>query len=236
VGAVPRPRFLTEAASRAVGDQELFDVEAMRAHRRRWLSVRDVERPVLVLGSTQRPEDVDANAAERAGTAVLRRRSGGGAVLVEPGRAVWLDTWVPRADSLFEDDVRRSRAWVGSWWADALGGAVAVHEGPPVCTPWSDVVCFAGTAAGEVMAGGRKVVGVSQWRCKEGALTHSLAYVGVDWTLMARLLRLPDEAAGELAATTATLGQLDPPRGRTGLVTSLLEHLPGGAGWHIDRP
>ena len=219
-----------------MGDQQLFDVEALRARRRRWLAVRDVERPVLVLGSTQRPEEVDADVAERTRTSVVRRRSGGGAVLVEPGRAVWLDTWVPRTDSLFEDDVRRSRAWVGSWWADALGGAVAVHSGAPVCTRWSDVVCFAGTANGEVVVDGRKVVGVSQWRSKEGALTHALAYEGVDWQLMARLLGLPDEASAELAATTATLGQLDPPRDRAGLIATLLELLPGGGDWDLDSP
>lgn len=215
---------------------QLFDVASMRCRGRRWLAVRDVERPTLVLGSTQGVETFDAQELERAGAVVRKRRSGGGAVLVEPGRAVWVDTWLPRSDPLYEDDVSRSRAWVGAWWAAALGDGVAVHDGPPLCTRWSDTVCFGGTAAGEVVAGGRKVVGVAQWRAREGALTHGLAYVGIDWALAARLLRLPPEAARELAAATATLPELSvTPDDRDAFIVSLLEHLPGDGEWEIER-
>ena len=235
VGALPRPRLLTNSSARAMTDEGLFDFGAVRRRERRWFAVRDVERATLVLGSTQAPDLVDADALERTGTVLLKRRSGGGAVLLEPGRAVWIDTWVPRADPLFEDDVSLSRTWVGAWWAAALGGIVTVHEGPPLCTRWSDAVCFGGTAAGEVVAEGRKVVGVAQWRAREGALTHSLAYVGSDWELMVRLLGLPVEAAGELAASTATLGQLLGARGaRDSFITSLLDHLPGELAWDAD--
>ena len=58
--------------------------------------VFDVERPALVLGSTQRPDIVDAEACRRAGVEVVRRRSGGGLVLLEPGNVVWFDVVVPR--------------------------------------------------------------------------------------------------------------------------------------------
>ena len=51
--------------------------------------------PAVVLGSTQSPDVVDADAAAVGGVAVVRRRSGGGAVLVTPEDPVWIDLWVP---------------------------------------------------------------------------------------------------------------------------------------------
>ena len=55
----------------------------------------EVDRPALVLGSTQRAEVVDERACADAGVEVVRRRSGGGAVLLEPGAVVWFDVVVP---------------------------------------------------------------------------------------------------------------------------------------------
>ena len=39
---------------------------------------------------------------------VVRRRSGGGAVLVGAGEQVWVEVWIPRDDALWDDDVIRS--------------------------------------------------------------------------------------------------------------------------------
>ena len=160
----------------------LFDADAMRSLDRRTVFVRVVERPTLVLGSTQDVGIVDTGALARQGLELVRRRSGGGAVLLEPERAVWIDTWVPRADPLWSDDVVHSGSWVGSWWAESLGDPrLDVHQGPPIASRWSDLICFAGVAAGEVVYAGRKLVGVAQWRTRSGALTHSLAYLGIEW-------------------------------------------------------
>ena len=62
-----------------------------------WLM--EVDHPTLVLGSTQRPDAVDADALGRAGIDVAVRRSGGGAVLVEPDGSVWIDVLIPRERS-----------------------------------------------------------------------------------------------------------------------------------------
>ena len=65
----------------------------------RSIVVLDVARPTLVLGSSQ-PDDaaVDrARVAER-GIEVVRRHSGGAAVLVEPGAAVWVDVTIPAGE------------------------------------------------------------------------------------------------------------------------------------------
>jgi len=157
-------------------------------------------------------------------------------VLLEPGRGVWMDTWIPRTDLLWDDDLRRSRHWVGSWWAESLASSDAqVHTGAALPSRWSGVVCFAGVAAGEVTRQSRKIVGVAQWRCREGALTHSLAYVSIDWSAMTALLRLGHdgaEAARDLGDSTATVADLGFDVQR--LTDSLLAHLPGGAPWDIE--
>lgn len=136
--------------------------------------------PALVLGSGQRGDD---GSVERAGTAdlpVVRRRSGGGAVMVVPGSVLWLDVLVPRGDPLWDDDVGRSAVWLGAAWRDALGalGVDAEVVDRASCGAVGRAICFGGRAAGEVLVGGRKVVGVSQRRDRYGARFQCAALVG----------------------------------------------------------
>ena len=133
----------------------------------------EVERPSVVLGSTQRPEVVDADAARAGGVEVARRRSGGGAVWLEPGAVLWVDVVLPATAPRWEHDVGRSFAWLGRAWAAVVGelgipGAVA-HEGPLLRRRWSELVCFAGLGPGEVTVDGRKVVGIAQRRTRTAA-------------------------------------------------------------------
>ncbi len=192
--------------------------------------VQHVDRPALVLGSTQ-PEDlVDREAAGRAGVEVVRRRSGGGAVLVEPGGTVWVDVVVPPDDPLWDDDVGRAAHWVGEAWADALTACgvagATVHTGGLVTTPWSRQVCFAGMGPGEVAVGGRKVVGVAQRRTRDGARFQVAALLRWEPADLVGLLRLPGDereaAVADLAERAAAL-----PVAGDALVTALLAALPG---------
>lgn len=130
----------------------------------------------LVLGSHQSAEVFDRDALSRRGVASARRRTGGGAVLVGAGEVLWVDVIVPAGDPLWDEDVRRAGLWLGRAWAGALAEVVgpatraAVWEGGLQGSDWSDAICFAGLGPGEVTIGGRKVVGLSQRRTKEGAL------------------------------------------------------------------
>jgi lipoate---protein ligase len=135
----------------------------------------EVDRPAVVLGSTQPEATVDQAACERAGLEVVRRRSGGGAVLLLPDDVIWLDVIIDRSDPCWDDDVGRAMWWIGEAWAQALielgaqtGAAspLEVHRGGLMSTPWSRQVCFAGLGPGEVTLGGRKVVGISQRRTR----------------------------------------------------------------------
>jgi len=138
--------------------------------------VFDVTAPALVLGSKQRGGGVaDEAACAAAGVEVVRRRSGGGAVLLVPGEVVWFDVVVPigqlRAAGV-GDDVTASMTWLGGRVAAALAGlgvGADVHRGAMSCTAWCPLVCFAGLGPGEVLAGGDKLVGISQRRARGGA-------------------------------------------------------------------
>ncbi len=74
----------------------------------------------VVLGSTQSFDMVDVEAARSAGIDVVRRRSGGGAVLVTPDDPVWIDLWVPTGDERWSADVTGAFIWVGAAWGRAL--------------------------------------------------------------------------------------------------------------------
>ncbi|HEX2119894.1 MAG TPA: hypothetical protein VHF91_11965, partial [Acidimicrobiales bacterium] len=186
--------------------------------------VVEVTDTAVVLGSTQSPETVVA------GQPALRRRSGGGAVLVEPGGLVWVDVLVPAGDALWAPDVGRAFAWLGRTWAEALGDVgvreARVHDGPLVTTPWSRLVCFAGLGPAEVTVAGAKVVGLCQRRTRAGALFQCAALL--DWRperLLDRLV-LPadqrDRAATDLAGVARPLDGVAP----DALVAAFLDRLP----------
>lgn len=169
-----------------------------------------VDRPAVVLGSTQPDAVVDRERAAAAGVEVVRRRSGGGAVHLSPGAVLWVDVVVPRADPLWDDDVSRSAAWLGSAWREALaacGVAAEVHRGAMVRTRWSPLVCFAGLAPGEATVGGAKVLGVSQRRTRSAARFQCALLARWDPVPLLDVLALGDAdraaAAADLAGAAA---------------------------------
>lgn len=189
--------------------------------------------PALVLGSAQRDDVVDRDACARAGFEVVRRRSGGGAVLVVPGQLVWVDVLLPAGDPLWRDDVGRAFLWLGEAWQRALaelGVPAAVHDGPMVRTAWSDLVCFAGLGPGELIqrradGAAAKVVGISQRRTRAGARFQCAALLGWDPATLLALLALDDAARDAAATALAGVGApVDRPAGA--VLDALLGHLP----------
>lgn len=164
-----------------------------RATRSIW--VHHVERPALVLGSTQPADVVRWPEAARAGIEVTRRRSGGGLVLVHPDHGCWVDIVLPKGDPLWDEDIGRSFAWLGAAWSNAVRCAlgeeradVAHHQGALLATPWSRLLCFAGLGPGEVTVGGSKVLGMSQRRTRDWARFQCLLLAQPDLELLARLV------------------------------------------------
>ena len=167
----------------------------------------DEERGALVLGSSQPKELVDAGVLRRRELELVKRQSGGGAVLVVPGSVVWIDVFIPRDDLLWEDDVGKSALWLGEAWQATLlefGVAAEVHRGPYQPGDWGELICFAGRAAGEVFVDGKKSLGISQRRTRQGARFQTALARQWNITDLSPLLNLSPEDRARLETETAT--------------------------------
>lgn len=192
-----------------------------------------------MLGSTQAADLVSPDALREHGVELVRRRGGGGAVYLEPGTHLWVDAWIPRDDVLWAPDVSVAAEWVGRWWIEALAGAdagvhdaLSVHTGRSVPGALGDLVCFAGRGPGEVFSDDHKVVGLSQWRSREGALFSSCAYFRWDPEPLLDLLSFDGAARAELAGglrdVAVGIGALLPSvRGLAGVRERLVRSFPG---------
>ena len=180
----------------------------------RTIRVVEAVEPALVLGSSQPDSQVNQQAAASAGLSVVRRRSGGGAVLVGPGESLWVDVLIPADDPLWTSDVGRGGWWLGLAWARAIaavtGGEPQAWQGPMLPTRWSPMICFAGLGPGEVTVNGLKVVGISQRRTRRGVLFQTAALLRWRPTALLDLFVLPPglraEAEEELGQAAAGLG------------------------------
>lgn len=213
---------------RARGPARRFHERAVPEAPSRLVSVLEVDRPALVLGSTQPEASVDTDALEAAGITLVRRRSGGGAVLLVPDESVWVDVVVPRGDDVWDDDVGRSFHWLGGVWAAALGDLgvdAEVHTGGLVCTPWSRLVCFGGLGPGEVTVDGRKAVGLAQRRTRHAARFQCALLRRWSSREVVGLLTLGDDERARAAAEldTAAVGL---PLAAEDIVAALLDRLP----------
>jgi lipoate-protein ligase A len=196
----------------------------------------EITSPALVMGSSQLESVADRIACERAGVDVVRRRSGGGAVLLLPGEVTWIDVIVPADSRGWTNDVHGQMIWLGRCIADAIalhiepGREVVVHDEAMRSTAWSSLLCFDGVGAGEVLLDGCKLVGISQRRTRHAARLQCCWYSTYDPFMLVELLapelRPPlDELSpiatvsnavsdGVVATIAATLGS--PAAGRLG--------------------
>ena len=194
----------------------------------RVVEVLHIDRPALVLGSTQPTDDVDRVTADALGVEVVRRRSGGGAVFLLPDDDLWVDVSIPRDDPLWHDDVTVSFEWLGQAWAAAvssLGWRPEIHTGPGRTSRWSRRVCFAGVGAGEVLINGRKLVGISQRRTRDAARFQCAVLHTWDPVSLLGLLALSehDRADGLVALADVATGLHLP---SADLLTAFLATLP----------
>ncbi|MGH9086413.1 MAG: lipoyl protein ligase domain-containing protein [Acidimicrobiales bacterium] len=211
------------------GDAATFHARPLPTPTSREVWVCDPVGRALVLGSAQGDDVVDAAACAGAGVDVVRRRSGGGAVFVAPGELLWVDLLLPARDPLWSDDVGHAFLWVGDAWSGALRDldlVTTVHRGGLEHSRWSSLVCFAGLGPGELTdPAGRKVVGLSQRRTRDGARFQCAALQRWDPRVLVDLLALDaaerDEAAADLA-TVATGLDVD----GDALLDALIRRLP----------
>jgi hypothetical protein len=183
--------------------------------------------PALVLGSTQRVEHVvDKVACANANVEIVRRRSGGGAVLLIPGQVVWFDVIVPTgAVAGLGGDVHAPMSWLGERLGQSLAplidGKITVKGPGMVSTPWSTLVCFDGFGPGEVLVDGRKLVGISQRRTRVGSRLQCCWYRSYDPACLVGLLNVAGRPAVEELAPVAAFDPDDVQSVLGGLARSL---------------
>ncbi len=179
--------------------------------------------PCFSLGYAQSAADVDQTFLERAGWHLVRRPTGGRAILHtdELTYSVIGPPEDPRlAGSVLESYRCLSQALLHA--LHLLGIPAEAHERPPenpirsissplrspdaLCPPQphnpltANPVCFEVPSNYEITVGGKKLVGSAQARRRNGVLQHgSLPLVG-DLTRIVQALTLPDEAARQEAA------------------------------------
>lgn len=166
--------------------------------------------PALVLGSTQSESLVETRRCAELGVDIVRRRSGGGAVLLAPGRTIWVDVLMPAGHPLWRADIGESALWLGDVMAATIarlsGETCAVHRGAMERSPWSSLVCFAGRGPGEVFdRRDSKVVGISQRRTRTWARFQCVVSRRWDPELLADLLRPPRPTPQDMASYGANL-------------------------------
>lgn len=188
-----------------------------------------VAAPGLVLGRLAVDPSIDRNAVAAEGVAIVRRSSGGGPVLWDRDLLA-LDVVLPRGHALAGEDVVDAYRWLGEAIAGALRalgapaveviGMAAAREARSRPGPAADA-CFGGLSPYEVLAGGRKVVGLSQARRRPGTLLQAGILLRLDARRLARLMGRDEGFAAGLAATAAGIDESVPGLTREAVVEAV---------------
>jgi lipoyl(octanoyl) transferase len=154
--------------------------------------------PCLSLGRNQPLADVDLAACRAAGIDVVRRPSGGQAILHtdELTYSVVLMQSDPRSEGGVLEAYRRISGGllVG---LEALGVAAVQAVGQRDDRHAKTPICFEAPSDYEITVGGRKLVGSAQWRSQGGVLQHGSLPLFGDPTRIACYMAMEAEARQE---------------------------------------
>ncbi|MFD7871776.1 biotin/lipoate A/B protein ligase family protein [Microbacterium sp. NPDC059771] len=181
---------------------EVLTSRVGEGRRRPTLRIWEWDESAVVIGSFQSyRNEVDPEGAARHGFDVVRRISGGGAMLMAAGQIITYSLYVPAslvAGMTFAD----SYAFLDDWVLQALRslGIDAVYQ------PLNDIASPTG-----------KIGGAAQKRLANGGVLHhaTLSY-DIDGQVMTEVLRIGREKLSDKGTTSATK-RVDPLRSQTGL-------------------
>ena len=163
--------------------------------------------PTLSLGRNQTARDrYDLDAVAWHGLGVVRRPTGGRAILHD--REVTYSVTGPAAAAgtlgdAYERINRLLLAGLRGLGVDCAPAGAAGRASPPTVAP-----CFEHPAPGELVHGGRKLVGSAQWRDDGALLQHGSILLDGDQSLVASLLAAPVPPPPPPATLAAALGRI----------------------------
>ena len=168
--------------------------------------------PTLSLGYGQRLDArIDLAAAAALGLGLVRRPTGGSAILHEgPDLELTYSVVAQAGDFEGADDLLATYRWIGSALTAglvALGAPAAmvpVQASDPASMP---AFCFARTGSFEIEVGGRKVVGSAQRRRGAGFLQHGAVMLGADPARLARVFPGAGDPLGGMTTLEAACGR-----------------------------
>ena len=155
----------------------------------RQIIIHEIDKPTMVFGTAQKNMSLSADIE----CEYVSRKSGGGAVFLEPDEVLWVDFVIPRKDPLWCNDIGQSSVWLGELWVEAMkeiGVLGTVHYEETRKNKLSSLICFAGLTTGEVTVLGKKTIGISQRRTREGAWFQCAALFSWSAKKMVDLLKL----------------------------------------------
>ncbi|MEH6473033.1 MAG: hypothetical protein V7752_17490 [Halopseudomonas sp.] len=177
------------------------------------------DKAAVIMGCSQRPDEGQLQRAETAGLPIIRRGSGGGAVLAGP----WMlsaTLFIPTEHPIGTLDLIKLFGWFEQIWIQALTDCAVSCKGVDKTlidlskqiskrerVEWA---CYASLSHGEVVSlDGRKLVGLAQIRKRKGvALVSGLHLQPCDWRVLCDVVVDDTSQAGVLESLNSNAEQL----------------------------
>ena len=169
-------------------------------------------RPTLSIGYAQPIANVDLQTAAASGVSVVRRRTGGQAILHDDELTYALA--LPRAHALAGSGIIDSYAALSQGLLaglDLLGVRAEIGRWSPPAGQQVDDICFASPSGHEILAAGRKIVASAQCRLKGAVLQHGsivLSHNADVYRLFGLSFRRPPDGLRACLAGPVTVGAL----------------------------
>ena len=183
--------------------------------------------PTLSLGRNQRARGLyNLSAASRMGIRILRRPTGGRALLHH--HEITYSATLPARTAA---DARVAYNFINGVLVEglrSLGVDVALATQTAALPP-GPRPCFDVPAEREIVLGARKLVGSAQWRRGGALLQHGSILVRDDQQMIAPLMLIPDEANPMAATLVEALGREPPPDEVAGALCAALRSVTGTA-------
>ena len=177
------------------------------------------DKPAIIMGCSQRPDESQLRRAAQHGLPIMRRGSGGGAVLAGP----WMlsvTLFIPADHPVGKLDIIKIFNWFEQLWTKALVASGVTCKGvdKPLIERSKETskregvewACYASLSHGEVVSlDGRKLVGLAQIRKRKAvALVSGLHLKPCDWQALCHVVVDDRDQAAVLEALNADVEQL----------------------------